>query len=146
LVLQSRCFILNSFRPMPAASYQCTSARCTKPSANRTRAIPCVCASDRAHRLFAIERFHGLRVLWRTSRLPKCRPGSRSASVDAVKAAPYHQCRGGGCGAVRAVQDSRDVALTGLGGKPIVRRNHSVSSSFAARRDGQRSINLRSSA
>src|SRR5262245_9155721 len=29
---QSRCFILNSLRPIPAASYQCTSARWTEPS------------------------------------------------------------------------------------------------------------------
>jgi len=38
--LQSRCLILNSLRPIPAASYQCTSARWIMPSSNRTRAIP----------------------------------------------------------------------------------------------------------
>jgi hypothetical protein len=38
--LQSRCLILNSLRPIPAASYQCISATWTEPSANRARAIP----------------------------------------------------------------------------------------------------------
>ena len=38
--LQSRCLILYSLRPMPAASYQRDSATCTVPSDNRTRAIP----------------------------------------------------------------------------------------------------------
>src|SRR5436305_11452020 len=47
---QSRYLILTSLRPIPLASYQCTSARCTEPSATRTRAIPCSCANDPVHR------------------------------------------------------------------------------------------------
>ena len=77
---------MNSRRPMPVASYQCTSAKTISPTGGRFLPCPCASASARDRIASASTQFHECPTQWLWSPHWRCRGEHGSAFAIVAKA------------------------------------------------------------